>query len=94
MTKLWTVWSQYFATGEGVTIMAIIGYADNVEQAKALFTDKFGEYFAIGCETQEGIVRNGVTEFLFSKTLLDRLETNESNSGALLAYGEYRVNKS
>jgi hypothetical protein len=93
-TRLWTAWIQYFATGEGVTIAAVIGYAKTKKEAKQLFTDKFGEYLAIGCEVEPGIVRNEVVELLFSKTLLKRLKDNDGNSGALEAHAEYHVNKS
>ncbi len=95
-TKLWTAWIHYSATGEGVTYMAIIDYATTPEDIKQKFTERFGEYFTIGCEVGVGVVRNPVTKFLFSEALLTRLENNESEGacGALSANGEYHVNAS
>jgi len=92
--KLWTAWVDYFATGEGVTYSAVIGYAEDEAGAKKLFEEKFGEYLTIGCKAKEGIVRNEITEFLFSKFLFSRLEKNKDNSGALSIHAEYHVNKS
>ena len=43
---LWTIWDDYFATGEGRTFMAVIGYATSEEAAKKLFQDQFGDWFA------------------------------------------------
>jgi len=95
-TKLWTAWCHYFATGEGVTYMAIIDYATTPEEIKQKFTERFGEYFTIGCDVEVGIVRNDVTQLLFSEALLVRLEKNDNEGvcGALSASGEYHVNKS
>ncbi len=35
--KLWTVWQDYGATGEGRTLMARIAYAQNAQEAVAGF---------------------------------------------------------
>jgi len=91
--KLWTVWSDYFATGEGVTYSAIIGYAKNAKGAKKLFANKFNEYLAIGCEAEEGVVKNGITKFIFSDELLKAIKKAE-NKANLVAYGEYHENRS
>ncbi len=93
-TTLWTVWCEYFATGEGLTYMAIIGYASNTEEAKKLFSDQFHEYYVVGCKAEQGVVCNEVTKLLFSETLLDNLEKHNEHSGALFAYGEFHLNKS
>ena len=59
--KLWTVWLNYLATGEGHTIMARVGYAENAQEAIAGFAKDFGEYFAKGAEVMEGVQKNDVT---------------------------------
>ena len=40
--KLWTVWVDYGATGEGRTLMARIGYAEDEADALAAFAKVFG----------------------------------------------------
>ena len=59
--KMYTVWGDYFATGEGRTLFAWIGYAPNKKGARKMFADHFGTYFAKGCEVEKGVVRNTVT---------------------------------
>lgn len=93
-TTLWTVWCEYFATGEGVSYSAIITYAKSAKEAKKLYIEKFGDYLAIGCEVKKGVVCNKVTSLLFSETLLDNLEKHNEHSGSLFAYGEFHLNKS
>ena len=39
--KLWTVWIDYFATGEGRTVMAWVGYAGKEVEARAGFAKQF-----------------------------------------------------
>ena len=92
--KLWTVSTECFATGEGETLAAIIGYAKTKKEAKQLFVDKFGDHLAIDCEIKSGISKNEVVKTLFSKKLLKHIKDNNSSSGALQAYAHYYVNKS
>lgn len=93
MKTLWTVTSNYFATGEGLTYSAIITYAESEDDAKRLFTEKFGDYLAIGCIASMGIIRNHVTEFLFSPALLSKLEKHATDA-MINVYGEYYLNLS
>jgi hypothetical protein len=72
--KLWTVWLDYLATGEGRTKMACIVYVESEFDAINKFQERFGEYFAQGCQAQEGLLRNAVTKLLFSKAALDHIE--------------------
>lgn len=72
--KLWTVWLDYLATGEGRTKMACIILAEDECAAITRFQEKFGEYFAQGCQAEEGLHRNAVTKLLFSKVVMDSLE--------------------
>lgn len=69
--KLWTVISDYAATGEGRTIQALITYAENEKEAIEKFGKEFDPFFAIGAEAKEGIIKNEVTQYLFSDTVLD-----------------------
>lgn len=93
MSAIWTVTSDYFATGEGITYSAIIAYAEDEADAKRLFAKQFGEYLSIGCKATIGIVRNHVTEFLFSPFLLDKLDQHNGN-GNIKVHGEYHLNLS
>lgn len=72
--QLWTAWCDYFATGEGRSIMGCIAYASSADQMKERFAKKFDDWFAIGCEVQQGVVRNEVTQFLWSEAVLAWVE--------------------
>lgn len=51
---MYTVTSDYTATGEGRTIMVLVSNYPSF-QALARFTEIFGSYYAIGAEIHEGI---------------------------------------
>lgn len=91
--QLWSVWSDYFATGEGRTLMAVVGYASSEEQAKALFVQQFGEWFALGCEAAPGVVPNPVLEHLFSPVVLQLLTDNDGVAN-LKAHASVHINMS
>lgn len=91
--RLWTVWCEYFATGEGISYSAIIGYAKSAKQAKKMYESRFGEYLAIGCEAKEGVVKNAITKFLFSDEVIKTLKKGEKKAD-LFAYAEYHENRS
>jgi len=58
------------ATGEGLTYMALICYAENPEDAINQFSNRFDPYFAIGASVDPGIkfdIPGG--ELLFSDAL-------------------------
>ena len=73
--QLWTAWCDYSATGEGRSIMGCIGYARSEQEIKARFAEKFGDWFAKGSEAQEGVVRNEVTQFLWTEAMLTTVES-------------------
>lgn len=91
--KLWTVWLDYFATGEGRAYMACIGYADTAEQARQRFEERFSSYFAEAAYVGEGVVRNGVTGLLFSERLLDHMQ-GLAGEASLTLEGYYHFNRS
>ena len=68
--KLWTVWQDYYATGEGRTLMARIAYAESAQEALAGFGREFDPYFASGAEALEGVRENEVTQALFAPAVL------------------------
>ena len=64
--KLWTVWVDYSATGEGRSLMARISHAENAQDALEAFGEEFDAYFARGAQAVEGVLKNKVTQALFS----------------------------
>jgi hypothetical protein len=69
--KLWTVGCDHFATGEGRTLAAWIGYADTQDKAIERFAEKFESYFAEGSFSEEGVSSNAVVSSLFAPAALD-----------------------
>jgi hypothetical protein len=76
--KRWTVWLDYFATGEGRAFMALVTYAKTAEDARKCFAARFHDYYAQGARVEEGFVRNEVLEFLFSTPALDMAQNDPS----------------
>ena len=68
---LWTAWCDYYATGEGRTLLVWIGYAEDRSDALRSFGDAFDPYFAGGADAAEGVVGNEVIGLLFSERALD-----------------------
>lgn len=75
--KIWTVWCDYGATGEGQSVMVWIGYAENEAAACAKFSERFGNVFASVCEAKHGVVRNEFIQYLFSEKVLTACEKAE-----------------
>jgi hypothetical protein len=82
--KLWTVWNDYYATGEGRTLMGWIAYARDQSEALAQFGDAFVPYFARGANAAEGVVGNDVIDHLFSQRVLDDVRSMESGAAIQL----------
>ena len=80
--KLWTVWSDYSATGEGRTLSACIVYANTAEQAISKFKTSIpgGDFYGLGAEAEEGVTQNYVTEYLFGKSTFSFCEKNDGQA--------------
>lgn len=89
----WTVWTAYSATGEGVTYCVLVTYAADSTTAKALFSQKFGEYLTRGADCAQGVVCNGITRKLFSPEAFETMR-NADGKAALEAYATMHVNYS
>lgn len=89
--KLWTVYADYSATGEGRTIHALITYAENKEEALEKFTQVFDKFWALDAEAEEGIVKNDIVNYLFSEKILSRLSEMEGRANIRLS-AEYHFN--
>lgn len=83
--KLWTVWQDYFATGEGRTLMARISYAENEQDALAGFGRKFDPFFASRATAIEGVQENEVTQALFAPAAFKRARQMEGRATLELA---------
>ena len=73
--------------------MAVIGYASTEEQAKALFSDKFGDWFKLGCDAEPGVVLNPVTQYIFTAPALQMM-TKNAGTASIVAYGSVHFNMS
>ena len=71
---LWTVWADYFATGEGRTILGLICSASSPQDARQRFGEVFDPFYVPGCDVEKGVVRNEATQFLWSSAALTALE--------------------
>lgn len=91
--KLWTVWADYFATGEGRSLMACIVYAQDRASAQKKFAALFGECFEKFSQARQGVVYNDVTSYLFSKSALDDLQAL-ANAGNIVAHASIHINRS
>lgn len=65
-------------------MMAVIGYASNENEAKELFSKKFGDWFKIGCDAAPGVVQNPVTQYLFSAQALQTITQNEGRANIVV----------
>ena len=69
--RLWTAWCDYFATGEGRTLLAQICCAADAEECRREFAKVFTSYFY--CDVSAGVVRNEVVLALFPEATLSQL---------------------
>ena len=73
---LYTVHADYFATGEGRTLMLLYTYAANEDDARAAFGRAFSPYFALGCEVAEGFLLDiPIADYLLSDKVKEFLRT-------------------
>lgn len=78
--KLWTTTVAYGASGEGETLMAWIGHAENAAEAKAELIKVFNSFHGAFSVSVEGVVRNEVTALLFSEEALRMVEKMEGRA--------------
>ena len=89
--KLWTAWLDYFATGEGRTMCALIMYSQTEEEVREKFRSLFGSWFAQGMEVSEGLVKNEVVTFIFTDRALLTANAAASTCGVHL-HGQIHFN--
>ena len=89
--KLWTIYNDYAATGEGRTIQALITYAEDEKDAIEKFSKTFDPFWAQGAEAKEGIVKNEAVKLLFSPGLLKEAQEMEGRANVKL-FAEFHFN--
>jgi hypothetical protein len=95
---MYTVTCDYFATGEGRTIMLLItrGYGpsdDSKENALNTFKSIFGDYYAIGADIMEGIQFDVPgAKLLLSDAIKTSLLDWEKDAGGLEYHAKIHVN--
>ena len=62
--KQWTVWVDYYTSGEGRTLLACVSHAETEAEARAGFASEFDQYYVSGADAQEGVQENEVTKAL------------------------------
>lgn len=73
---IYTVHADYFATGEGRTLMLLYTYAADEGDARAKFGKIFDPYFALGCEATEGFHLDiPIADYLLSDKVKEFLRT-------------------
>jgi hypothetical protein len=92
LRAVWTVTAEYGATGEGETMMACLAWAETAAEAKGAFLKAFGPFFALACKAERGVIKNSITEQLFSDKALDRLRAVEQRRGMLEATSSIHFN--
>lgn len=90
--SLWTAAVDYFATGEGRTMMALICLSPDEAGARKQFGIAFDPFFAQGCTVERGVARNQITQFLWSSEALDYFE--QLKSGGIEAKSTFHFNLS
>lgn len=61
----YTITSEYYATGEGVTRTLMIVGAEDKDRALEQFKNQYGHWQAIGADVEEGIIlKNGYERML------------------------------
>ena len=90
--KIWTTYSLYGGTGEGETMMAWLGHAEDAQEAKAAFVAVFGEFFGRFAVAVEGVLRDSVTGLLFSGELLETVQGLEGKA-TVVAHAKLHINR-
>ena len=93
MSTLWTGWMDYFATGEGRSLMAYIGYAQNADELRKSAGIALSEYYAKGLDVAEGLVENNVTLAVFSAKTFELVRALDGQA-SLCCHGLVSFNRS
>ena len=95
--KFWSVWYDYFATGEGRTIGLMYCRSTDREGAIRQAKRHFHEYFMQGAEAEPGIKTDGVFKLLAPPYVAEKflkMEDGSEPEGHAEWYGNFHVNYS
>jgi hypothetical protein len=90
--RLFTGWMDYSATGEGRTLSAFVGLAHDEAEFRAQLRQGLGEFCGDFMYVAEGLVRNEVTDYLWSPAALAMIERAQGDAGAIRALVQLHVN--
>ena len=93
MSTLWTGWMDYFATGEGRSLMAYIGHARSADELRTNAGLALSEYYAKGLNVAEGVIENDVTRVVFSAKTFELVRALDGQA-ALCCHGLVSFNRS
>ena len=93
MYTLWTGWMDYFATGEGRSLMAYIGHARSADELRKSAGIALSEYYAKGLDVAEGLVENNVTLAVFSAKTFELVRALDGQA-SLCCHGLVSFNRS
>ena len=92
-TQLHTAWCDYFGTGEGRTLLALVTYARDEAHMRQLVRERLGEFWSVFAQVEAGVARNEVTQRLWPAAVLEFLEGSASDqAGVISAKSELHVN--
>ena len=92
--RLWTVWVDYGATGEGATlIVARIAYAEDERSALEDFKKQSGDFYAACAFASQGVLENNITKLLFAREALEHVRFLEGRANVDL-FARFHFNAS
>ena len=89
---LYTAWYDYFGTGEGRTLAALVALASDETEMRSHVARQFDEFSAVLATIAPGVVRNDVTQRLWPQSLFEFLERCEGDAGAVMAKCQLHAN--
>jgi hypothetical protein len=89
---LYTAWCDYFGTGEGRTMIGLITKARDERDMREIVHHQLGEFWSVYANVAIGVVRNEVTERLWSSGVFEFLERSGADAGMVMAKCELHAN--
>lgn len=89
---LHTAWCDYFATGEGRTLIALVARARDEAHMRSIVKERLGEFWSAFAQVAPGVVRNEVTERLWAPGVFEFLERDASDAGIVEAQAQLHAN--
>lgn len=89
---LHTAWCDYFATGEGRTLIALVAKARDEKHMREIVHKELGEFWSVFAQVAAGVARNGVTEQLWAPGVFEFLERSGPDAGIVMAKSQLHAN--